>query len=1752
MSADGWLPRLRVVTVGIDKYTHFEQQLPQALAHAKEVAEIFADKAESVSVPSGGEAEVWQGLQSALPKPATDRPSPNGLLIYWAGHGYLQEESTFCLAASDTDPDATSMITLDRVADFAARTDAGQILMVIDACFAGAGVKDAMARAMAIIEARAQYHPKLSWIGVLASAMDWQEARDDLFGPQFLHLLRSGPTTDYFKKRWTADNQAIDGEDLIQALDKEWAGPPTQRLKPLRYGSVERFLPNPLFQRDRLRGFPAQLIDAATGGEGGDGGFFSGRKELLGKLVEVVRNPQPGMHVLTGPPGCGKSAVLGWLVCRSDPQLRATIKGRSDITDPGELSITAGVVARGMSAKQLTNCVDEGLSNGFIPADRAGQRGIGELLDAIRATGHCPVVVVDGLDEAGVDETGQNAWAVAEKVLRPLATVASVIVGTRDRPPQTPVTDVASPSELQPAPELRATSLVAALTADTGRVFNMLELVDEPGDIESYVAARLDGIDAAMDPVIVASYINEIPDADIEGRFLLARLLTDGLRESPIDTHLPNWRELLADSVEDSFDQTIADLGPMPRNGAAIVGAAKDLLVALTWAYGAGMPDDVWAQVATALSEDGTRYSRTDVFWALDVAGRFIVEDGNGTQAVYRLAHERLAEHLVSETAEDAAVKVAQAVQELLVQGVEAGRDPEAHTYLWQHAWQHCAQAGYAGIALLERVEEQAPDSFRLDLALALDAVSDLLADSDQVAAIEVGQRAVELLREIDDEEMIPTRIAALSRLATLHADQGQLDEAAALSKEAVEEARNQAEDTRNPWDTSTRAAPTLADALYLHAMIQRLAGDLDEAVEAADEAIDVYRIIVQTSPDYRFDLASALTQAGLTYRDAAQPDRALWAIRQATQMFAELAESSPDYRFSYATSLSNLGLVSRDSGNLSGALQPALDAVALQRELASEDPEIEPALALALSNLGLIYRDMGRPADAIEPLTDAVAYYERHLDAHPVWTGPLMLALNNLSVSLRDVGRLADAIPGAERAVALGREATDELAVKPHLALALGNLALAYVDLGNMEHGTALAKEALDRYDELIGDEETMSNASVLEGGARMADSVGQLLLASGQAQLAQPFAERGASLYESLAEINRTARPSWSLARAHLGLVYLAVGRHLEAAPEIQTAHVMIRNYVDSVPEEQRSTGLIAQLAEVVSCVAVLFKSADAEFALPLAEESARLYRQLAKGQPVYRRFLIEVLVLWGDLAATIPDRERASTMLAELADELKGLVGPGRALRLRIASGLARLAIAASNFGDLRGGSWAREAAALIEPEPGDSTTLQEAEQLASTVLSTRVEVLTSQATAAKTAGDLDQALQAAEDCVTTARSLTNPMLRPTQLAKALIMLAGIAQSAGNRDRASSAAREALDVMRATGAQIPYLLTLAQTSSVLSWASDDPELPSRVYEELPDDLTRLSVLLLTLTVTPEVVVTEQLIAGEAWTSSAPAYIVLTWHERCRQRRAQDPAVFDGAWLESHDDVPAWLKVDPKVVRLVNTWMNFPSVQETYEFHQANAKGLADPTVRTVLEEYAMANPAAPYYLDRLTETAEIGIEEAYAQSLLFSLVDQLKATDVESWPRLLAQHRDLLSDPDLLDQIVSDLTDGEPDDQLVAAALALAARDKDAVVFAAVADSDRVQPLLTQLADDPEATVHATFILLALEHLGPPETVEALFARAIGLARLGQSDEASELAEEVAAAEPERKSARLQELIRLAATVTQVGPLLQFFAP
>ena len=124
-------------------------------------------------------------------------PQPEGgegqLVVLWAGHGDRLPDASLRLVAEDTAKHGAALLTAEYVASVAVRSGATQVLLIFDTCFSGGGALPVLAGADRWFSEQ-EGPPGRVWLGVLASAMDWQKARDDLFGDRLARLLRDGPS----------------------------------------------------------------------------------------------------------------------------------------------------------------------------------------------------------------------------------------------------------------------------------------------------------------------------------------------------------------------------------------------------------------------------------------------------------------------------------------------------------------------------------------------------------------------------------------------------------------------------------------------------------------------------------------------------------------------------------------------------------------------------------------------------------------------------------------------------------------------------------------------------------------------------------------------------------------------------------------------------------------------------------------------------------------------------------------------------------------------------------------------------------------------------------------------------------------------------------------------------------------------------------------------------------------------------------------------------------------------------------------------------------------------------------------------------------------------------------------------------------------------------------------------------------------------------------------------------------------------
>jgi len=560
-------PELFFVGVGIGTYDHevIFPHLPYAVPEVNDVGDILKAQNFKVHIYPDKDKNVIKSTLQELLKPKMFGQGTL-LVVLWSGHGQAALLGGLGLVARDT---TTSQyipgdLTAADLVQLAAQTGAGQILLILDTCFSGRAVLPAVTFADSVF---LSFPPVVSapgvWFGVIASSLDAESAIDGVFGELLRKLLREGPDDNELKRRWSCNNKCIQGDDIIDALMVEW-NEPRRRLKQasLGTGKAERVFPNPLFKPPAPDMMDPDLRDAARGGEPGeDAFFFTGRTAELERIVAWIGAKRPGAFVVTGPPGIGKSAILGRIVSLSNPDERSRLlvkeKNVEPAADPGQGAVAAHVHALGYDAESRGKINAQLVRNGFLSADTEATSNWEDLQRAIQATGKFPVIVVDGLDE-----TGSDSWRIAENVLRGLSEVSLLrglsevsllLIGIEDLPPSDDVLSLIN-------------TLGAKERIDLGEADVKTRAET---DLRGYVAKRLGDAGApAMDPAEIAEIADTVIELSREqdtGGFLLARFVTAEVRRMGVNTSQPNWRDALLRGIDESIKRRVDSVPPRVR-----------------------------------------------------------------------------------------------------------------------------------------------------------------------------------------------------------------------------------------------------------------------------------------------------------------------------------------------------------------------------------------------------------------------------------------------------------------------------------------------------------------------------------------------------------------------------------------------------------------------------------------------------------------------------------------------------------------------------------------------------------------------------------------------------------------------------------------------------------------------------------------------------------------------------------------------------------------------------------------------------------------------------------------------------------------------------------------------------------------------------------------------------------------------------------------------------------------------------------
>ncbi|WP_440579212.1 AAA family ATPase, partial [Streptomyces sp. AC154] len=426
-------------------------------------------------------------------------------------------------------------------------------------------------------------------------------------------------------------------------------------------------------------------VEGAAGLE--DGSFFTGREEVLGRIAAWLEADGSGLFLVTGPAGCGKSAVLDRIATPGGPARREETEARAKTlareADPGP-----------RSRRPLASVLLRDLSPLRAASELARQLGLPEPLgaeefrSALRGLSPQPVLVLDGLDEV----PAEHLRAMIEELVIPLGRTGPVLLGSRRSAFRSRIAEGG----------YRGETLPDALARLTGTEVNVADLKREPhtrADIGEYVFRRCAAAGVPEDRARAAGEAVASRAEAVDGGFLFARLVADSLSAASAGA----GEDRLPDSVEAAFEEDLRS-GPVRvrEDGTELPSAARDLLTALAWAAGRGMPaGGVWEEVAGALSGGGeVSYDESDVNWLLSAYGRYVVEDSEDGRAVYRLFHSAFVSLLAdragpggSGTGELALAALVEHVERRAVGDDWAGVDP----YVVRGLVPHAARAGAPG-----------------------------------------------------------------------------------------------------------------------------------------------------------------------------------------------------------------------------------------------------------------------------------------------------------------------------------------------------------------------------------------------------------------------------------------------------------------------------------------------------------------------------------------------------------------------------------------------------------------------------------------------------------------------------------------------------------------------------------------------------------------------------------------------------------------------------------------------------------------------------------------------------------------------------------------------------------------------------------------------------------------------------------------------------------------------------------------------
>ncbi|MEU5854881.1 caspase family protein [Nocardiopsis dassonvillei] len=635
------------LAVGVSRYQHLsrEEQLTGVGEDVLAVRNLFTGFGYESVLEGIGDYGSANDIREKIRRWVADVElgEEDVVVLYFAGHGYAPDRDRHYLCCWDTreDTPASTALATEDLVRILCEGRLRRLLLILDTCAAGAGASDAAGIALNTLAYRLTGGDVSTSVCFLSSARAKDLAQDGAFAPALREAVETAT------ERAGQRQPYLDLASVVQHVNDHFAENGVPQRAELAKGAgtgLDPFLPNDSYRADlpsegtdldfqRQAAELAEHYGPRSRGvefESEQGRYFSGREWVLRDLVSWMTSPEGDGRgrIVTGKPGCGKSAVLGRVVTVSDREYRERL-GLAESSDDTLVpvgTVTAAVHARHKRLEEIVERVSTALGSRARTPSAAGL--LQELAQRARVSERPLVIVVDALDEAGSGSTADfvgrgEPRRIARELLRPMAEIPGVrlLVGTRRE-------------------------LVRALES----VMTVIDLDTHPADTEADIRGYVRQVLLASDEADTRTPYRDRPElADrvargVAGRaagvFLVARLTARSLRKepTPIDTSVSGWQRTLPSGVGEAFDDYLARFGEEEDR-------VRRLLTPLAFAEGQGLPrGSTWAAMAAGLSD--AECSDADISEVLRFASDYVAEVVEGERSVYRLYHQALADHL--------------------------------------------------------------------------------------------------------------------------------------------------------------------------------------------------------------------------------------------------------------------------------------------------------------------------------------------------------------------------------------------------------------------------------------------------------------------------------------------------------------------------------------------------------------------------------------------------------------------------------------------------------------------------------------------------------------------------------------------------------------------------------------------------------------------------------------------------------------------------------------------------------------------------------------------------------------------------------------------------------------------------------------------------------------------------------------------------------------------------------------------------